>query len=407
MRLVLSILLCVLAPIIAGCAVGIVPALSTSTETVSSPIASESIWPSRLGTANGIIVGDTRPITNWRAARVPNGEQLTPYEIEAQQYEEFAEKSGTNLSPSFEIGGGFIVIPYIKDGKPADGKQHFNFISAERDQNTGQAKVQRTWFTYDEPDDAEPIGLAILMTGIFATPRDVTDRAERGLLQRGWAVLRMLSPPSRMTEHIQYTIDSCDPELVVEVIAADLDNRAAEVAYSVHAATEHVLDQSQELASLPRVIIGMSGTAISLPTIVAYEPDVYDAAVFIGGGANSFRIAEQSSYIDMIDSIRTKYIPCEQEANNDISEEELYLDFSNLDGVHTAKAMAGIPTLMIHGTRDTAVPADTGDLLWELLDKPDRWTMPVGHELLFGAIPFRMVAILDWLEANTDQDGAK
>ena len=50
---------------------------------------------------------------------------------------------------------------------------------------------------------------------------------------------------------------------------------------------------------------------------------------------------------------------------------------------------------------DTAVPADTGELLWERLGKGERWVMPVGHELVFAALPVRMVAILDWLEEKT------
>mgnify|MGYP005725101679 CR=1 FL=1 len=56
---------------------------------------------------------------------------------------------------------------------------------------------------------------------------------------------------------------------------------------------------------------------------------------------------------------------------------------------------------MVHGSTDTAVPADTGELLWERLGKGERWVMPVGHELVFAALPVRMVAILDWLEEKT------
>lgn len=399
------VLLAISCLLLIGCN-GVLPELPVAIEpdTAQTPAATSveqqaSIWPARIGSTKGVIVEDTRPISNWRGARVPNDQRLTPYEIEREQFEAFNEANGTDLTPVFEPGGGFVVIPYIND-EGDDGKRHLVFYSAVPGESEGTAEVQRTWFTYDEPDDAEPIGLAVLMPGIFATPRDISDRAERGLLMRGWAVLRMLSPPSRMTEHTKYTIDSCNPEKVTQLVAMDLDNRAAEAAFAVQVAAEHVLGGSEGLAGKPRVIIGMSGTAIALPTIVALEPHAYDAAVLIGGGANSYSIAELSSYRDWIDSIQIRYTLCNPITKITKREPEIYLEYSKLDGVHTASALADIPTLMIHGSGDTAVPSHTGDLLWELLGKPERWTMPVGHELLFAAIPLRMVGILDWLEAN-------
>lgn len=63
--------------------------------------------------------------------------------------------------------------------------------------------------------------------------------------------------------------------------------------------------------------------------------------------------------------------------------------------------MSGVATLMIQGSADAAVPADTGELLWSRLGNAERWVMPVGHELVFAALPVRLVALLDWLEART------
>lgn len=410
------VLLAISCLLLTGCN-GVLPELPVTSEpdTAQNPAATPveqqaSIWPARIGSTKGVIVEDTRPISNWRGARVPNDQRLTPYEIEREQFEAFNETNGTNLTPKFELGGGFVVIPYIND-EGDDGKRHLVFYSAVPGESEGTAEVQRTWFTYDEPDNAEPIGLAVLMPGIFATPRDISDRAERGLLMRGWAVLRMLSPPSRMTEHTEYIIDADDPDPVVQQIAADLDNRAAEAAFAVQAAANHVLGDSKQLSEKPRVIIGMSGTAIALPTIVAYEPDAYDAAVLIGGGALSYMIAVDSSYRDWIDSIQVYTTTSDGSgvirAPGENTHDDEYAGFSKLDGVHTAASLAGKPVLMIHGERDTAVPADYGDLLWYVLDKPERWTMPVGHELLFAAIPLRMVGILDWLEANALEGGER
>lgn len=402
------VLLAISCLLLTGCN-GVLPELPVASEpdTTQTPAATQveqqtSIWPARIGRTKGVIVEDTRPISNWRGARVPNDQRLTPYEIEREQFEAFNEANGTDLTPMFEPGGGFVVIPYIND-EGDDGKRHLVFYSADPGESEGTAEVQRTWFTYDEPDNAEPIGLAVLMPGIFATPRDISDRAERGLLMRGWAVLRMLSPPSRMTEHTVYIVNSVNPEPAMKQIADDLDNRAAEAAFAVQSAAEHVLGLNDSLTKKPRVIIGMSGTAIALPTIVAYEPEAYDAAVLIGGGANSFEIANESSYRDWIDSIQiyaSTHNSVDELSPSDFAYDDEYVELSKLDGVHTASALVDIPTLMIHGSGDTAVPSHTGDLLWELLGEPERWTMPVGHELLFAAIPLRMVGILDWLEAN-------
>lgn len=389
--------------------------LTWTAAVLADPEEKAFIWPGRLSPehaeqANGLIIEDDRPITGWRGARVPNDMRLTPYPIETQQFEAFKAWLGEELTPKFEPGGGFIVIPMLDENQEPDGKQHFVFYSAQAGEKDGEAELQRTWFTYDEPENAEPVGLAIVMPGMFATPRDVNDRAERGLLNENWAVLRMLAPPSRMTQRVEYVINSVDPDPVVKEIAADLDNRAAEAAYAVHAAAAHAHTINPALTNRPRVIIGMSGTAIALPTIVAYEPDAYDAAVFIGGGALSYIIAVESSYRDWIDSIQIFTISAEEKAlvkgfgENTFDDE--YASYSTLDGVHTARAMQDIPILMIHGSRDTAVPAATGDLLWEKLGQPERWVMPVGHELLFGAMPLRMVGVLDWLEREVLESGS-
>ncbi len=391
--------------------------LTWTSAALADPEEKVFIWPERLSPehaeqANGLIIEDDRPITGWRGARVPNDMRLTPYPIETRQFEVFKAWLGEDLTPKFEPGGGFIVIPMLDQNQEPDAKQHFVFYSAQAGEHDGEAELQRTWFTYDEPENAEPVGLAIVMPGMFATPRDVNDRAERGLLNENWAVLRMLAPPSRMTQRVHYVINSVEPDPVVKEIAADLDNRAAEAAYAVHAAAAHAHTLNPALTDLPRVIIGMSGTAIALPTIVAYEPDAYDAAVFIGGGADSYTIANESSYADWIDSIRILFVRGRRDVdelrNVDFNESyaENYLNHSTLDGVHTASAMQDIPVLMIHGSRDTAVPAATGDLLWERLGQPERWVMPVGHELLFGAMPLRMVGVLDWLEREVLESGS-
>lgn len=405
-RLIVA-LVCACLPILAGCA----PVAMVH----PTPLASESKgfdWPERWGDfatgERGVVYEDIRILYEWQTGRVPNEFLLPPDEIDLEQISLLLSSSSEpipdSLAPELEIGGGFIVRPLEGDhaSAPGEHRQYLTFVSGERDKATPTLRVQRTWFTFAEPEGIKPRGLAILMPGMFATPRDVSDRAERGLLMRGWAVLRMLAPPSRMTERVVYTIPlDEDHTQIMQEIATDLDDRVAECAYAVKAAADHVVRGSRLLADAPRVIIGMSGTGIALPTIVAYDPASYDAAVIVAGGANSFSIARRSSYRDWIDSVTIEFTPRAPTNAELAALDTEYLEFSTLDSAHTASAMAGIPALMIHGSTDTAVPSDTGEFLWERLGKGERWVLPVGHELVFAAMPLRMVAMLDWLEERT------
>ncbi len=400
-------LLCVLLPVMAGCAP---VAFVQPTPQRRAEAAFE--WPARFGAfehnEKGVVYEDIRILYDWQSGRIPNDFVLPPDEIDLEQIQLLVssaiEPLPEELTPQLEIGGGFIVRPLEGQhaSAPGEHRQYLAFVSGERDNLTSSLAIQRTWFTFAEPEGVRPRGLAILMPGMFATPREVSDRAERGLLMRGWAVLRMLSPPSRMTQRTVYSIPlDRDNSAVMRRIARDLDNRVAECAYAVKAAADHVVRGSRTLPGAPRVIIGMSGSAIALPTIVAHEPEAYDAAVIIAGGANSFSIARRSSYRDWIDSVGFEFTPIAPTNAELAAIDDAYLAHSTLDGAHTASAMQHIPTLMIHGSTDTAVPSDSGDLLWERLGKVERWVMPVGHELVFAAIPLRLVGILDWIDAQT------
>lgn len=404
-----AIAVCVLLLTAAGCA-------PTDFVPLTPPVQTRTTydWPERWGSfpdgEHGVVYEDIRYIADWQSGRIPNDFILPPDEIDEEQIHLLLSSSAKplpeELAVELEIGGGFIIRPVEGEAAGALGeyRQHLAFVSAERDDLTSALRVQRTWFTFAEPTDVKPRGLAILMPGMFATPREVCDRAERGLLMRGWAVLRMLSPPSRMSEHTVYTIPlDRDSSGVMEQIAIDMDNRVAECAYAVKAMADHVVRGSRSLPGAPRIIFGMSGSAIALPTIVAYEPEAYDAAVVVAGGANAFSIARRSSYREWIDAIGFEYTPRDPTLGELVQLDAQYLEFSTLDGYHTAQSMSGIPALMIHGSTDTAVPADTGELLWERLGKGERWVMPVGHELVFAALPVRMVAVLDWLDEQTTE----
>ncbi len=137
---------------------------------------------------------------------------------------------------------------------------------------------------------------------------------------------------------------------------------------------------------------------MTLPTVVAREPDRYSAAVIVGGGADFWLMNERSNYKGMIDAVRVKWDgepPTDQvRARFD----ELYLQHAPLDSYHTAAVLKGKKVLLIQGTKDLAVPSPLGDLLWERMGKPERWLEEgLGHELLFMALPQKFGKMMEWL----------
>lgn len=307
----------------------------------------------------------------------------------------------------------------------SDGKEYAieitpaEWVKDEQGELTVDAKedhvlLQRTWFTYRDakgkhggekraPGDA--IGTIVLLPGIFGTPDPVVDALETYWNKKGYAIVRMRSQPSRFTEHFGF---ETTPEQVLalsEQVAQMNDDRVAEGAYATKAAIEHVFDQRPGLADRPVILIGMSGGAMMLPTVYAYAPELYQGAVLIAGGADFARIAIRSNYGAWIDAITFDFDP-DSPSKGRIDNEHLdafckaYLEDSKLDAYHTATEMRSIPVLMLHGTVDQAVPSATGDLLYEQLGEPERWSYPVGHELIFAGLATQVVRIDRWINAH-------
>ena len=47
---------------------------------------------------------------------------------------------------------------------------------------------------------------------------------------------------------------------------------------------------------------------------------------------------------------------------------------------------------------DSTVPAECGRLLWERMDRPERYTYTLGHRLLFWTLGNQAKRIADWSE---------
>ncbi|MCA9304426.1 MAG: hypothetical protein KC996_09915 [Phycisphaerales bacterium] len=409
-----------------------------SGETAADDRGTESRWPARWGDnpdTRGVIIPLDRPWNEFRAAHLGRHSTLRSSEIEYADAEILAGALGKESGFRFkaEGPGSFVFVPRVEPSDAPSIKpepelafkfvsarpivQNFRVKSAKLNSETGvfdietestdeedSVRLQRTWFTLRMPADAEhPIGTLVLLPGMFGTPEPVIDGVESFLLGKGWAVVRMMSHPSNFTGYLRLDIEPGSEELIGELTAGIYDQRTAECAYATDAALGYVRQQRPQLAEHPTALLGMSGGAMILPAVYALDPDSYDAAVLIAGGANSMLITAMSNYREMIDAVRFDFDPETPELDEDGSREQLlalsdaYLAQSRLDAFHTAHEMRGLPVLMLHATRDKAVPFRRGDDLYEALGKPERWTYPVGHELIFAALPTQAGRINDWL----------
>ena len=294
-------------------------------------------------------------------------------------------------------------------GKPVAA---YKFLSADgREEETVQ--LQRTWFVLYEPRAAKgdaAAGVVLLLPGMFGTPEPVIDSFVGKFRDRGWHVLRMLTHSSRFTEKASYTLDpEGDLEITAREIADELGDRAVECALAVEAVSGYIAKTRPGVPIATRIAFGMSGGGMVLPTIVAREPEAYTAAVFIGAGCDFAAIGMESNYADWIDAVRIGWA---EDADGDTASDggtaradaadrftKFYRKAATFDSYNTAPRMADLPTLMLHGSTDKAVPAALGDLLWQRLGEPERWSAPVGHEVLFMAfVPSKTTDLLDWME---------
>lgn len=370
------------------------------------------VWPARFTVCGdrGVIRDIAAPVADWVVIRVRDP-GLRPTRQDLEDADAILQHCGDEPpAVRFEREGGMYVRfrPPPEGTEPADGSpvSAFVFISATRsDEPDPTLELQRTWFAFYQPVDknAAPKGVVLVVPGMFGTPETVAEALVQTLRHAGWHVLRMVTQPSRFTERVVFTIDpEADPAPVALEAARVLGDRAAECAYAARAAYAHVERADPRLASLPRAAIGMSGGAMAMPTILALEPERYGACVLVAGGADFWAIAALSNYADWIDAMRVEWIggPPPRAAIDRFA--EVYRSVAPLDNVNTAPLVRAIPTLMIHGTRDRAVPSDLGDLLWERLGRPERWSAPMGHEVLFFVyLPRRSADLIDWLDGAT------
>jgi hypothetical protein len=343
-----------------------------------------------------------------------------------------SKSRGKARNPSKGMMGG----PSLKAGP--DASLVFRFVSGTEHPRsappaTGSSpaepgvslRIQRSFFAYYDPvsppsaaieesptaprgrpsgaADPAPTAVVLIMPGLYGTPEPIIDAMILKFRQRGWGVLRMLAQPSRFLELVTFDLrhDSMDAD--ARGVAEVFNDRAAECAYAVQGAWDYLESQRPEIKPLPKAALGISGGAMTLPTVVARDADRYAACVLIGGGADFLLIAQRSAYKLDAASVRL-VVPAAEDGVPEFDWrvfDRAYLAHAPLDSFHTAKALHGKQVLMIHGAQDLAVPAALGDVLWERLGRPERWSYEQGHEGLIGTeLPREMPRLLDWLAAG-------
>lgn len=285
-------------------------------------------------------------------------------------------------------------------------------------------ELQRTTFAYYEPEPASPTGDAgaapantkklaeqpakptaviLLMPGLFGTPGQIIEPMIARFRQSGWGVLRMMAQPSRFTERVNFTVDvSSDAATIASAaeISRVLSGRAAECAYAVQAAWEFLEQSRPEIKGIPRGAVGMSGGAMTMPTVVALDPAPYSAIMMIAGGADYWLINEHSNYAEWIGAIKRTWIPEKPSDDQRRALDAAYLAAAPLDPFHTAAALKGKRIVMMHATGDRAVPAKLGDVLWERLGRPERWSGPWTHETIFISLATQLDQVVDWFQRS-------
>src|SRR5262245_31136353 len=187
-----------------------------------------------------------------------------------------------------------------------------------------------------------------------------------------------------------------DLSVAADAITRAVDESIAGNAYAAQAALEYVLKNRPDLTSGPIVVVGFSAGALAAPTAAALLRDRVNAVVLIGGGADLFRISQESTLTNGGLVVRCGKDKPPRAVLDEL--DRLYLQRTRLDPYAVAGALRGIPVLQVHARWDTWVPAASGRLLYERLGRPDRMTIAGGHEMLFYFLPGHARAIADWLD---------
>jgi fermentation-respiration switch protein FrsA (DUF1100 family) len=259
-----------------------------------------------------------------------------------------------------------------------------------------QERLLRWHFRLQTPQHT-PRGLIVHLTSMG--DRRFERRVSRTLVDRGWAVL-YVAPGRTIVPYLHERVIGEGRRIVpAREIASVLDEFAADYAYAVEAAIEYLASEIPVFEAdrgRPIVLTGYSAGSLAAPTVAARLNGRISAAVLVGGGANVGGILADGRITNVVQVLRQTGEPHLVHDLRRMPPE--YLASSRFDPYHTAAYLRDTPVLMLQGQLDQIVPPQYGDLLYERLGRPERWTYPVGHIMLFWALPSQAGRIADWIE---------
>jgi hypothetical protein len=411
----------------------------------SAPSADDrALWPARWGDeiGTGVVVRLDPDEGELVGVRVGRYHDLRPDAASRAVTERLADSRVGAGGYRFRMEGPGAYI-FVQLGDPPRGSRapddQLVFVSGtvedEHETVPGEpeerVRVQRTWATYSghrrdgrDAEDGDPgDGLVVIAPGLFGQPTPVIGSVVQGLRHAGWNVLRVLAPPARFTESVTVEMvrttleDMGDGNMSFELSYATEDfaelsgQRIAEYAYACEALVEWVRATYPASASGPAHLVTMSAGALSAPAILSRSPELYGDVILIAGGGNLFRITADSTYTPVVNTLEMDWTFAHTAEGRPVSifdEEDrgtlldetasAYLEAAPLDPLNLTGAFAGRRVVMLHGSADEAVPAASGDELWEALGRPERWVTPLDHAPLFLGLWLWTPKIVDWLE---------
>lgn len=420
-----AILTCV-AAVSPGCMTVRNAPASAPAEAAHKAIDDGDIWPRRWGDdrpglGRGVVIPVEGPLSAWSPRRHGPFHQRLPDKEDEKIVRALAEGRVGDEGYRFRMEGfgAFVferdpdVPPPAEGAPPAHDEPAFMFVFAsgridETQPASPHVDVQRTWFAYyDQRRDGHPDaddpgkGVILLLPGLFGVPEKVMDIMVATMRQNGWNVVRMLAPPADLVARTDLVLDPANGDSPRQA-ASELMDRIAETAYSSEAAMRYVLGERPELRGRPKVVLGGSAGAMALPAVMKRDPDLYDAAVIIGGGSNILDIVSRSTFTQPVDALEFDWAgePKGETPPRDVLDTftASYLKYAPLDGANAAGAFKGKPVLMLQASADEAVPRDSGDRLWSLLGEPERWLVQGNHMTLFLSLWLYTPRMMAWLD---------
>lgn len=252
---------------------------------------------------------------------------------------------------------------------------------------------------------AKPRGLFIYLTGIIGlTPPE--EKLVATFRAAGWHTLVSETSFNFMQRRYEL-IEPKTRAVTARRLGREVNEHLADKAYAVEALLKLLAKRQPRMLSGRRIVAGGSAGSIALPAVVVRTGKA-DALILIGTGGNAARIVTESSLVPLglykhegkkPDRIRRWLAPTERREIQAI----MYAH-TPLDPLRLAARLKDVPTLMIRAELDEMVPAATNDLLHDALGRPERWSLPLNHIMLFGALHLQSGMILGWAEKNLPQN---